>query len=175
MNYLSFILLFTALSFSQGYQEKIETRLSEIYGDSIEFSFKKIKLPKNVRNDIEKKVRQRFFKPELYSWKMRLGKNIKFAVLDNVLGKVQPITFLTVYNDSYEVEYVEVIKYRESHGYEVRNKTFLTQYNGKSNQSNYALGDGLDGISGATISAQSMSRGVNKLSLMIRYLSEQFK
>jgi len=175
MKYLSLFIIFITLSFSQGYQEKVETRLQELYGDSIKFSFKKIKLMKSERKSAEKVVRQYFFKPELYTWKIEFDGKVIFAVLDNVVGKVQPITFLMIFTESFEIEHVEIMKYRESHGYEIGNKSFLDQYKGKSNQSNFTVGGGLDGISGATISVNSLSRGVHKLSLIISSLSEQFK
>ena len=175
MKYFSLLILITSFSFSQGYQEKVETRLHELYGDSVKFSFKKIKLMKSEQKKAEKAVRQHFFRPELYTWKMELNGNVKFAVLDNVVGKVQPITFLMIFTESFKIEHVEVIKYRESHGYEVRNESFLNQYMGKSKQSNFSIGEGVDGISGATISVNSLSRGIHKLSLIISSLSEQFK
>ena len=139
MKYLFLFIIFITLSFSQGYQEKVETRLQELYGDSLKFSFKKIILIKSDRKVAEKIVRQHFFRPNLYTWKMEFGGNIKFAVLDNVVGKVQPITFLMIFTESFEIEHVEVMKYRESHGYEVRNESFLNQYKGKSKQSNFFI------------------------------------
>lgn len=169
---LIFIIFFTVNS--QSYREQVETKLQEIFGNSIELEYKKVALPKKVRVIAEKKAYQRFFRPELYSWKMKIDSVIKYVILDNVVGKVQPITFMVIYDEKLSVEFVEVLKYRESRGYEVGNESFLTQFIGKSKESDFSIGSSIKNISGATISVNSMSKGVDKLSTIVQFVSEQF-
>ena len=174
MKHLFILILISVCGFSQSYKEQVETKLRETYGDSITISYKKVKLPKEVRNPIEQSVRQRFFRPELYSWKITIAGETKYVVLDNVIGKVQPMTFMVVFNQYFSVDYIELLKYRESHGYEVGYRSFLNQFQGKTEKSDLVVGKDIDGISGATISVHSMNRGVKKLSKIIPYISEQF-
>ena len=43
--------------------------------------------------------------------------------MDNVIGKSMPITFIVVFNDTGEVKYSSLIKYREAYGGEVKIKS----------------------------------------------------
>ena len=46
-------------------------------------------------------------------------------------------------------------------------KSWLKQFINYSDTSNYKIGNGISGISGATISVHSVSKGIHKLSLII--------
>ena len=78
-----------------------------------------------------------------------------------------PITFLTIFNENEEVVDVTVIKYREAYGGEVGRRSWLNQFINYSDTSNYKIGTGISGISGATISVHSVSKGIHKLTLII--------
>jgi Na+-translocating ferredoxin:NAD+ oxidoreductase RnfG subunit len=58
---------------------------------------------------------------------------------------------------------VKVLVYREDHGSEVGSKRWLNQFNGKTKNENLTYQKDIAAISGATISAKSMTNEVNKL------------
>ena len=97
-----------------------------------------------------------------------------YAILDNVKGKSMPITFLTIFNENQEVVDAAIIKYREAYGGEVGRRSWLNQFINYSDTSNYKIGDGISGISGATISVHSVSKGIRKLSLIINDIIQNF-
>ena len=84
------------------------------------------------------------------------------------------LTFLTIFDNSGSIFNVSIIKYREAYGGEIRNKNWLKQFSEYTDISNYKLGNGIHAISGATISVQSISKGIHKLTLIINDVMESF-
>jgi len=78
------------------------------------------------------------------------------------LGKYRPFEFLVALGPDFKVKDIVVMNYRESRGGEVRRERFLRQYRGKSATSPVRLNRDVLGISGATLSAWAVNRGVKK-------------
>jgi Na+-translocating ferredoxin:NAD+ oxidoreductase RnfG subunit len=91
------------------------------------------------------------------------GIRLGYGVVDNVKGKSQPITYLTVIDTSGDVVDVNVLVYRESHGGEVQNESFRRQFRGMNAKSKIEIGRDIKSISGATISSRSVTGGVNNI------------
>ena len=84
------------------------------------------------------------------------------------IGKVRPITTGYVVKSG-KIERVAVLIYRESRGWEVRHKFFTDQFVGATVDANYRLDRHIDGISGATLSVDALTR-LGRLAL---YLTEE--
>ena len=78
----------------------------------------------------------------------------------NEIGKELPITFLIFISSEIKVMYIEVTKYRETRGGEIRSSLFLKQYKGKGISDK--IDEGIKNIRGATLSAFATSRAVKK-------------
>jgi hypothetical protein len=78
------------------------------------------------------------------------------------MGKYRPFDFLVALSGDLKVKDIVVMNYRESRGGEVRRERFLRQYRGKSARSPVRLNRDVLGISGATLSAWAVNRGVKK-------------
>jgi hypothetical protein len=87
------------------------------------------------------------------------GKPMGYMLIDNIIGKSFPITFMTVLNTDGTVRDVEIMVYREPQGWEVRYKTFRSQFYGKDSSSDSRA---INSISGATLSVTSITTGVYK-------------
>ena len=102
---------------------------------------------------------------------IKSGKPVGYMLIDNIIGKSFPITFMTVLNLDGTVRDVEIMVYREPQGWEVRNKSFRSQFYGKDSST-----DSRDimSISGATLSATSITKGVYKAmaAYKVLYLSK---
>ncbi len=156
-----------------GIRENTEDTLRDILGPGITLTMKKMALPARARKSAEKKVRQRFFKKWLYGWRIsRNDSTLAYALLDNVKGKAMPITFLVVFNPDGDIRATRIIKYREAIGGAVQNLSWLRQFSGLTADSSYTVGRKIDGISGATISVHSVTRGIHKLTLVFPALKE---
>ena len=81
------------------------------------------------------------------------------------IGKTKPITtgFL-IEND--QMLQMRVLIYRESHGWEVRYPFFTDQFKGLQRDTNNKLNRKIDGISGATLSVNALTR-LSKLALFL--------
>ena len=154
-----------------GIREDAEELIFSTYGKDIQVDFKKWNLPQEIKIYSENKSRSRFMFTHIYVWKIsEFDSLVGVAILDNVLGKSLPITYLTCFNMDGQLINAHIVKYREDYGYEVGNRRWLNQFLGLDASSDYNVGINIDGISGATISVNSVSRGINRSAIIIEYL-----
>jgi Na+-translocating ferredoxin:NAD+ oxidoreductase RnfG subunit len=85
-----------------------------------------------------------------------------FAVVRNVTGKDQPITFLVAVDSGNVLKDVDVLVYRESYGGEVAYDAWRRQFRGKSASDPLQVGRDIRTISGATISVNAVTLGVRR-------------
>lgn len=86
-----------------------------------------------------------------------------YVVLDDVIGKFELISYAVAINPDASIKQVEILTYRESHGFEVRNAAWRKQFSGKTIQSGLAVGEGIANISGATLSCTHVTDGVRRI------------
>lgn len=167
--YIVFLfLIFTSASVSQDIQDKVRVSLLNCFGENSQIIFEKFTLTSQLRNSIEKKVGQKFFSNEIYLYKIYNEKKIiGYGLLDNVYGKSLPITFLVMYDSEGKILCSEIIKYREPYGGAVQSKEWNDQFKGKNVNSDFQPGKDISGISGATISVNSLTKGIKKLTLLL--------
>lgn len=159
-----FILLFI-LNFD--IKEDAEYSIRSFFNNDIKMEFYKYDLPDSLREKIEKECRQRFMKSYIYIWKIfHNNKRIATAIMDNVYGKSLPITFIVIFDLDGKILNAEIIKYRESYGGAVQEKNWLNQFKGKDGTAQLKVGKDISSISGATISANSVTTGIKKLSIL---------
>ena len=144
------------------------------FSDNVNFSMHSLKLPSELKSNIQNRVRQTFYRDNLYYWKINnQDSTLAYALMDNVIGKSMPITFLVILNNEGAILASKVIKYREAYGGEVENKNWLSQFNKLTNSSEYIVGENIDGISGATISVNSLSKGIQKLAVLFPLIKDK--
>lgn len=98
-----------------------------------------------------------------------------YAVIVEEIGKHQPITFIVGVQPSGKVAEVAVMVYREPYGGEVRHERFLAQYTGKTLPQPLLPYRDIRNITGATLSCQSIGRGVRKALALVQILFLQGK
>ena len=172
-----FSLTFMGLSVLYGgIREDVEKILIDELGYSIILSHQKISIPKNIKNKIQGQAKQKFFRDELNSWTISNADSLShYAIIDNTLGKSMPITFLIVFTKNGEIRYTQIIKYREPYGGEISSLSWTSQFIGMWKDSEFKVGKTIDGISGATISTHSVTKGIHKLCLLFPYIKSQLK
>jgi thiamine biosynthesis lipoprotein len=90
------------------------------------------------------------------------GGTVGYALVLDVIGKEQPITFMVAVGLDGAILGVEVLAYRESQGSEIRSARFMRQFLGKTLAAPLKLHRDVDAISGATLSARSTAYAVKK-------------
>ena len=86
-----------------------------------------------------------------------------YVVIDNVVGKFELITYAVGIGRDGSVRQVEILTYRESHGFEVRLPGWRRQFVGKTRASPLRVGDDIANISGATLSCSHVTEGVRRI------------
>ncbi|MCL6494610.1 MAG: FMN-binding protein [Ignavibacterium sp.] len=163
-----FIVIFSFVAYSQNIKEKVNISLENCFGKNIQIDFEKLKLKNELKNSIEKKVGQKFYSDEVYLYKISFDKKIiGYGLLDNVYGKSLPITFLVMFDSTGKILCSEIVKYREPYGGAIQSKEWNDQFKGKNVDSEFIVGKDVSGISGATISVNSVNKGIKKLTLLL--------
>ena len=166
--------LFILLSFLNAKASDIQSDVENIIKAEYQLDYKLILhkhyLSDSLKTQIEKQVRQKFFSDYVYIWEICGHDSLSgFAVLDNVLGKSLPITFLVLFSPKGEIKKIDIIRYREPYGGAIRSRVWLDQFSRKPISDDFMIDKDIDAISGATISTGSVARGVHKLMLMMEY------
>ena len=94
-----------------------------------------------------------------------------YAVIVEEIGKHRPITFVVGVRPDGEVQDVALMVYREPYGGEVRYPRFLAQYRGKDLMAPLLPFRDVRNITGATLSAEAIGRGVRKALAFLKALS----
>jgi Na+-transporting NADH:ubiquinone oxidoreductase subunit NqrC len=112
------------------------------------------------RKAIEKASGVRVRNREEKVWKVAGG---GWLIVDQVLGKHEFITYAVGLNGDGSVKQIEIMDYRESYGYEIRDPRWRAQFVGRTSDAKLKLGDDIENISGATLSCRHITDGVRRL------------
>lgn len=124
------------------------------------FTAAPVKLTSTQKKAIEQKSRVRVLKDEQQVWRVSNG---GWFVIDEVVGKHDFITYAVGLNADGSVKQIEVMVYRETYGYEIRNDVWRAQFVGKNANSTFKLDHDIKNISGATLSCRHITDGVKRL------------
>lgn len=78
--------------------------------------------------------------------------------------------YVVILSPDFEIINTKVLIYREQHGRQIGSKRWLKQFTGMTTAHRPKLGNEIDGISGATISANSMTIAIHDLLKDLDYL-----
>jgi hypothetical protein len=101
------------------------------------------------------------------NWSVRIarhaGATLGYVVTDDVVGKVELISYAVGVGLDGSVRQIEILSYRESHGFEVRLPAWRKQFVGKGPDAALRVGDDIANISGATLSCTHVTDGVRRI------------
>lgn len=78
-----------------------------------------------------------------------------WSVVLEEMGKIKPITFLVGIDDQGKILRVYVLEYRDLFGSEIKRRSFLRQFQGKSLKDYLVVGRDIDAVTSATISSHA--------------------
>jgi hypothetical protein len=93
-------------------------------------------------------------------WRVSTG---GFFIVDEVVGKHEFITYATGLNADGSVRQIEIMDYRESYGYEIRNEAWRRQFVGRRDGDLLKFEVDIQNIGGATLSCRHITDGVKRL------------
>jgi len=83
--------------------------------------------------------------------------NLGYLAFDQAPSKFHKFEYYIIFDKKGEILKVEVLNYNENYGAEICNKRWLKQFNQINTSSFFEYNTNVDGISGATLSVQSIS------------------
>jgi len=142
----------------------VESAQKACFPEGAEFTAADVTLTKEQMKAIEKDsgVRVRLDKQQV--WKVtKNGQFVGWFIVDEVLGKHEYITWALALDASGGVKSIEIMEYRETYGYEIRNADWRAQFLGKKHGAKLKLDDDIKNVSGATLSCRHIADGVKRL------------
>jgi Na+-translocating ferredoxin:NAD+ oxidoreductase RnfG subunit len=99
-------------------------------------------------------------KAQVQVWKSAEG---GYFFVDQAIGKHELFTVAVGLNADSSIKRVEILDYKESYGFEIRNEAWRKQFAGKTSTSSLKLGDDIKNISGATLSCRHVTETIKRL------------
>lgn len=172
MSILKFFIIITILAltffnpilYAENYEKEICELSSQVFPDSNSVVIINLQITnqENFRKYIEPAKTSVEEKSFIGSY-ATVGSDITgYCFVVNEIGKEMPITFLVCLNQDSSVRFIEVLRYRETRGGEIRSKMFLKQFIGKNSEDKITVGNDIRNIRGATLSAWATTRAVRK-------------
>jgi len=115
-----------------------------------------------IADSINNKLKIKIHKSRLF--KITTNANlIGYAFLDKAPSKADEFDYVVLFDTDLIIKKAKVLVYREDYGGEIGSKRWLKQFIGKSSMDRLIYEKDIVAISGATISANSMTIAINKL------------
>ena len=112
------------------------------------------------QREIERRTDVNVRHKEVRAWKVSGG---GYLVVDEVLGKHEFITYAVGLNADGTVRQIEIMDYRESYGYQIRDLEWRRQFVGKNAAAPLKLDRDIRNISGATLSCRHITDGIKRV------------
>ncbi len=93
--------------------------------------------------------------------------DLGYACFASSKGKNDYFDYMVIFDKDLVIKQVKVLIYRSTYGGEIMSRSWLKQFIGKTNGKEMTMNKDIDGISGATLSAPSITEGIKELSLLI--------
>ncbi|TVZ55101.1 FMN-binding protein [Lutibacter sp. Hel_I_33_5] len=167
--FFSFLLVLTSLVFlSFSLPSKIEKKVKkEIKKTFIveNFTIETISIEDSVNLKLSKKINNHNLY-KIVSSDVLIG----YAFIDKAPSKTDEFDYLILLDTNLIIKKSKVLKYREDYGGEIGSRRWLKQFIGKKSNDTLQYGNDIMAISGATISANSMTIAVNSFLQNLRIL-----
>jgi Na+-transporting NADH:ubiquinone oxidoreductase subunit NqrC len=144
--------------FAETYLSIEEAQASLFPGESLEAST--VVLTQEQVKAIQDAAGVRVRDKTLTLWRSQAG---GILILDRVLGKHEYITWALALNEDGSVKGLEILEYRETYGYQVREEKWRAQFRGKRHGAPLKLDQDIHNITGATLSCSHIADGVRRL------------
>jgi Na+-translocating ferredoxin:NAD+ oxidoreductase RnfG subunit len=142
----------------------VESAQRACFPDGADFAPADVKLTKEQSKAIEKASGVRVRLDDQRVWKAtKNGQFIGWFIVDEVLGKHEYITWALALNADGSITAIEVMDYRETYGYEIRNADWRVQFVGRKYGARFKLGEDIKNVGGATLSCRHITDGVKRL------------
>ena len=146
-----------------------------VFPEGVSFEQRRIPTSAQLREAISvalQPTKPSLWEPEYVVFTIRKDHTLLgYAVIVEEIGKHRPMTFVVGVRPDGAVQDVALMVYREPYGGEVRYPRFLAQYRGKNLAAPLLPFRDIRNITGATLSAEAIGRGVRKALALLQALA----
>lgn len=89
------------------------------------------------------------------------------------MGKTDDFDFVVIFDKQFIIKKIKVLAYREDYGMEIGSKRWLNQFNDLKKGDQVEYQKDIKAISGATLSARSMTKAINNLLKSLKVLQNK--
>ena len=167
LSILAFAIVLQSFQLSKSIQKKVDKEI-KITFDVENYTLESIQ----VSNVINKQLKTKISADNFY----KISHNntvIGFAFVDKAPSKTDQFDYLVLFDVALIIKKVKVLIYREDYGGEIGSKRWLKQFIGKTSKDKLHYRKDIVAISGATISANSMTKAVNDVLKTIGILHQK--
>jgi len=161
---MSIILCFGMDSFGMKYPKSIQKRINKAL--KLSFGSDEFQLEKFNLDSISFEEYAGVSKVRIETIK-NIHDTLGYSVFASSKGKNDLFDYMLLFDNELKIQQVVILIYRSSYGGEIMARYWLKQFIGKSNGENMEFEKDIDSISGATISAPAITKGIKSLSLMM--------
>ena len=137
---------------------------AELFPDATGFVEQKIQLTDEQRKAIKDLSGTRQRSSEVLAWRAeKNGQMLGWFIVDEVVGKHEFITYACGITPDGKVVGIDILVYRETYGYQVREADWRNRFVGKSLGDAFELDKDIPNITGATLSCRNVTQGVKRL------------
>lgn len=130
-----------------------------LFGDQ-KMELVSVELTPEQMKSIAKASKVRVRRSKLKTWKAADG---GWFIVDQVIGKHENIDLAVGLTANGKVKGLEVLTYRETYGFEIRNERWRAQFTGRDHTERLKLDRQIKNITGATLSCRHVTDGINRL------------
>lgn len=160
-------LIFFSFDLSKSATKKMNKTLAKLWPEQLIS-----KTPINVTVSSQKKLSFKLENNTLYSV-LNNSKTEGYVYLSKGLGKMDVFDYMVVFKKDLSILKIKVLVYREDYGGEIGSSRWLKQFKGKKDPVTMKFGHDIQNISGATISARSLTEDVKKLTRRMKELKQK--
>lgn len=150
----------------------LEESMKAVTG-SKQVNWKVLFLSANLKKEIRPKLKLKKNLPDtLYLGTIRTDDAEYRLIPDIAPSKSEYYSFILYVDNNDAIKDVDVLEYRENYGYEIDYDYFRQQFRGKKESAEIRFRRSIQNISGATISARSLTYAVHDLMLILNQLGD---
>ena len=128
-------------------------------------SFEPVLIAADVKAAIAREAGRFTVEPRV--WRVRAGeRTVGWFIVDEVIGKVELITYGMALDAGGAVRSLDILAYRESHGDAIRLPAWRAQFAGKRADDPVRIDVDIRNVSGATLSCRHVTEGAHRLLLL---------
>ncbi|MDP4199176.1 MAG: FMN-binding protein [Bacteroidota bacterium] len=170
-----FFVVATPTANAQSIAQKADASIRRVFGEKCEMKKETIMIDNVVAAHVAARSGEAVHDKAIIHEAVLDGKVIGYGIVDDVRGKAQPITYVTLFRPDGKIAEIEVLIYREPYGGEIQYESFRRQFRGKQASSPLRVGADIENIAGATISSKAITHGAKKIAVLFDELRKAGK